>query len=275
MKTEKKNLAFDKLIVSFNKELRLNIDKSNGIINTNYRSDSILQLILNHKLNWEMIEEHPRVLSLIDFYVSTIYYSEENLNLLLNQKEDFPSNYEPIIEDLQLLKEFINSQQKWENRLLDFVNEMGRYNNQNFEWLNKTDSVSVSQKIDYLLNNPYYHNKLQSFILLQLNENVFDMNNVRLVSIRLLKVIEGLQNGSNHQNALEFIKSLRFSTYPKFNCTDSIVPLANVGSFRMHSGIYNRTNDSILLYVTNERGEKTERQLTVMENGFYNYPQYP
>ena len=36
----------------------------------------------------------------------------------------------------------------------------------------------------------------------------------------------------------------------------------------MYSGIYNRTNDSISLYVTNERGEKTERQLTVMENGF-------
>lgn len=259
----KNNLAFEKLIVSFNKELKSNIEKSNLIIRRNYHMDSIIQLISGHKLDRKMIEENPIILHMISFYVSTIYYSEENLNLLLNQKEDFPTKYEPIIEDLQLLKEFIDSQQKWEQRLLDFVNEMDRYNNQNFEWLNKTDSVSISHKIDYLLNNPYYHNNLQSFIILQLDENVFDMNNVRLVSLMILKEIEDLQNAPNHQDAEEFIRSLGFNTLPKFDCNDSIAPLVYKASFRMNLDVYNATQDSVTLQSINENGEKFNTQLRI------------
>jgi len=259
----KNNSAFERLIVSFNKELRSNIEKSNRIINRNYRMDSIIQLISDHKLERKMIEENPRILDMIGFYVSTIYYSEENLNLLLNQKEDFPTKYEYIIEDLQLLKEFIDSQQKWEQRLLDFVNEMDRYNNQNIEWLNKTDSISIDQKFDYLLNNPYYHNNLQSFHILQLDENVFDMNNVRMVSLMILKEIEDLQNGPNRQDADEFIRSLGFNTLPKFGCNFSISPLANKASFRMNVDIYNATKDSVTLQSTDENGEKFRTELKI------------
>ena len=259
----KNNIAFEKLIVSFNKELRSNIENSNLNINRNYRMDSILQLISDQKLDRQMIDENPWLLSMTGFYVSTVYYSEENLNLLLNQKEDFPAKYEPIIEDLQLLKEFIDSQQKWEERLLDYIDEIDRYNNQNFAWLNKTDSVSVSQQLEYLLNDPYYHNSLNSFRNLQLNENVFDMNNVRLVSLMILKAIEDLQNGPNHKDAEEFIRSLGFSTLPKFDCNDSIALLANKASFRMNVDIYNATKDSVTLQSINENGEKFRTELRI------------
>jgi hypothetical protein len=185
---------------------------------------------------------------------------------LLNQKEDLPNRYEVIIKDLQLLKEFIESQKKWENILLDIVMENRKYNDLNISWLNKTDSLSISQSIDYLLHNPFYHNQLQTYVEIQFDENVYDMNNVRLVSLRLLKAIEDLQNGPMHQNGFEFVTSLGFNTSPNFSCNDSIVPLSHKASFRMYIPFYNTTQDTVTFYRLDEKGRKTGNPMKIAEN---------
>ena len=259
----KNNSAFEKLINSFKEEIKLNIANANNIIRINYRSDSTMQQILNPKEDMKVFIADNSLRSWIGFYTTTIRFSDENLNLLLNQKEDFPRKYESLIKDMLLLKELIESQKKWENVVMDLVNDASKYNDLNLPWFTKNDSLSNAQKRAYIFNNPYYHNRLETFAEVQLDENVYDMNNVRLVSLMLLKAIEDLQNATNHQDAEEFIRSLGFNTLPKAECNDSIVPLANKASFRMSMCVYNATKDSVTLQATNENGEKFRTELKI------------
>ena len=123
-------LLREKLINSFKEEININILNVNNNINRNYRADSVMQRILIHKVDEELIED-SRLKFWIGFYTSTIRFSDENLNLLLNQKEDFPNKYESLIKDMILLKELIESQKKWENVVMDLVNDASKYNDRN------------------------------------------------------------------------------------------------------------------------------------------------
>ena len=256
----KNTLAFEKLITSFKKELRSNIAEANQNISRNYRLDSMVQLIVSKEIDSAVLKNNDFRRGFIGFPTTTIRFADENLNLLLNQKEDFNTEYEPLIDDLILLKDFIESQKIWENLVLDRVSANRRSNSDNLEWLNKNDSLSVNQGIDYILSNPIYRNRLLDYSHLQFQENAMDVNWVRLTSIRLLRQIENLEPAKlNTENPGEFIESLGLKPLESYNCRDSIAPLPYKRSFRMASAIYNYSKDSISLAVINEEDEKTDR----------------
>jgi len=173
------------LIKVFQSELESNILMADELIDFGYTFDSINSLLIAKKLTRNTIQEPLR---LIDdhFGTNTSRFNDEHLNELIAIENQLPEKYLSIITKLKELKRMLESQKIWEDAVVDLAKQRKKEFVETLPWFYDSDSLSKEKAKDFLLNDPFYRNKVKQFTDLQLDENIWDATSLRTMSIDLL-----------------------------------------------------------------------------------------
>ena len=90
---KKKQEKYDRQLIKVKKELRSNVFALNSLINHSQRCDSIIYILTNGLLTFDMLEKNKRIVNIIyNHYPVTIEDEEfrilSNIDLDLNKEED-------------------------------------------------------------------------------------------------------------------------------------------------------------------------------------------
>ena len=247
------NNEIERVLTLFEQELETNIKECNSFLRYGYVMDSIQGLFNKELVTPEMLRENPGLMYR-DFGTRTINFLEERLNELISMEKRMPRQYQHIIPQLHVLKTRIESQKYWESEALKLAMSRAKERIDELPWAYKEDSLSVEKAINYVLNNPFYRNKVRHYYNLQLDENVWDASLIRTSSVALLWKIKMIRKKDHEPNVKEFFKDLQLILLLEYDCMDTPYKLKEVG-FRRNLIIYNHTKDSTLINILDSLGQ--------------------
>jgi len=252
--TEQKNRKeYLKTIESLKQDLRQNISLANSAIQDAYLRDSMITLVRNKEVTREMYRRNQTLRNLIErlWFYSPI---EDNLLAAINSENQAPDIYKPAIRDFKTLKAQIvrweNSYTKSTQKIIDYDNSLA----ENYFWYNEDDSVSIESKIDYLLNNQYYGNKVKIFKNGYLNNNVYDISMIRNLSVAILVKLARLENDPE-TNINDLIRQLRLNPYkPEFDTAST--PVNQKINFRVSQLWFNGSDQPVEITTLAQKDEE-------------------
>ncbi len=248
----------NQLISNFEIELIDNINNSNGFLQYGYHLDSINTLFYNGLVTPQMIRKSQWLIRR-NFGTNTIDFLEDRLNELIDVEKQLSSKYKTIIPDLKQLKFRIESQKYWEAQSLQMSLKRTDELINNYSWYGRNDSISFERAIKHAMTDSIYFNKVNAYVNLQLNENVWDATLIRTSSIALLWKIKNIRKESNTPEIRTFLNDLNLEPFREISC-DSLKAKSNEIFFRRNFVLYNNSLDTVRCSFLNDSG-----------NEFYNF----
>jgi len=265
--TEHKNRKeYVKTIEALQQDLRDNIRNANHVIQDAYKRDSMITLVRNREVTREMYRQDQTLRNLIErlYFYSPI---EDNLLAAINFENHAPDVYKPAIRDLKTLKAQIvrweNSYTKSTQRIIDYDNSLA----ENYSWYNEDDPASIEDKIDYLLNERHYENKVKIFKNGYLNNNVYDISMIRNLSVATLVELSRVKGNDRETNVNDLIQQLGLKPYEKVS-DSAVVPANKKINFRISQLWYNASNQAVDIRTINPKDEEL-RGVWTLEPGHY------
>jgi hypothetical protein len=254
----KKINDINNIILDFEIELESNIQRSNNVLKIGYQLDSLARLIWENKITRELIIER------FPFYrLFTQRFINDNLDQLIALEKEMPKHYKPIVGDLKELKRRIESQHNWENMATDIYLQRRKELVDNLPWFLNNDSLAIDKKLDYTLNDPFFKNKVISFIEFQLSENVWDCSLIRTSSIALLYKIKTLKEENVQLNT--YLEDLGLKPFNQLSCNEKEFSRKERVLFRNNSILYNNLDTIANYNIIDENGKRLNQNSLSLE----------
>lgn len=157
--SKKNREKVDKLLFKIQKDIKSDIGQIKSLTKFYAEKDSLIQLVLNDQITRKDYESRGSdPLHLLIFNKEFVRLKKDSYSNLLSLQDVIPSEYDVILEDLQVLYNELFSYVK--NREEQFDNKTSKYDEMLFEkydWYSKQISRRENQKrIDYFLSNDRY-----------------------------------------------------------------------------------------------------------------------
>ncbi len=255
---EKRKLSnsIENLLTVFEKELDVNIKRSNPLIRSGYYIDSLTTRYINNKITRDDLLKNPNMF--LGFSTMTRRYTDDHLDELLDLEKDLPKKYAKIIPELKELKIRIESQRKWEKAAVVLSLERHKELADQLPWLNLSDSLSMEKRINYHLTDPFFKNKILNYNNLNLDENTWDASLIRTSSVALLWTLKNLR-GTENMSIDSFLKKLGMTPFQELECDGYPFEKKESINFRLNYIFYNNTDKTVFYNYLNLEGEILNR----------------
>ena len=254
----KKINDINNIILDFEIELESNIERSHHVLSIGYQLDSLATLIKENKISRQLIIDY------FPFYrIFTQRFINDNLDQLIALEKEMPEHYKPIIGDLKELKRRIESQHNWENMATDIYMQRRKEMVDNLPWFLDNDSIAINKKLDYTLNDPFFKNKVRSFIGFQLTENVWDCSLIRTSSIALLYNIKTLKKENVQLNT--YLEDLGLKPFNQLSCDEKVFSRKERVRFRNNFILCNNLDTIANYNIIDKNGKRLNQNILSLE----------
>jgi hypothetical protein len=160
---KKANIKFNNLLVNVFNDLKVDLAKTQGIIDYYKNRDTLANDIINGKLSVSDYKKNSIRDPIFSNY-RTYQITDMGYNALMQNTEDIPSEHEQLIADLN--QQYIITVEGIESNLMLFASIVEstrmRYS-LNFPWYSQNDSVSNEKRWQHLANDSIYKNEAQLY----------------------------------------------------------------------------------------------------------------
>lgn len=261
----KKTNEINSIIVDFEMELETNIHTSNRMLRIGYGLDSLTSKIKQKQITEELIQSR---FAFPFFNTFLQKFLADNLDELIASERQMSEKYKIIISDLKELKRRIESQHKWENRATDISAERSKEMIDTLPWLFSEDPLKTQKALEHTINDPFFRNKVLSYLGFQLNENVWDASLIRTSSLAILYKIRILKN--ENIELTPFLESFGLTAFNTLNCDDKSSPIIDEVNFRTNFVVYNKLDTAVSYRIVDENGQMKDQPTRVLEPQSFN-----
>ncbi|PRY89859.1 hypothetical protein [Mongoliibacter ruber] len=237
-----------------------------------YTQDSIIALLIDNKLNEESFVRNRTLNDLMSINTQYSWLKDENILTILQKERDFSPKYNALFA---LIKNFKSRLDDLENTV-DELNQLSSWNDkimaESFEWFSGNTKADQTQKIEYILNDSFYKNRLALYRK-EFNSQISHIT--ALVSIRaaIMGEIQRLNNNSPDDWG-SFFESLGLIPMIEIPCnSDQVDGERNFSGLNFYL-IFNNTPQDIVLYRLREYLDVWEEYFIPAES-FEILPQIP
>ena len=243
----------ERIFSLFEAELETNIKQASGFLEYGYRKDSIANLYRKNLISEKQLKENPRM-GLGLFGTRTIDFDHESLDELISLEKEFPEAFSELATELKLLKKRIVSQIYWEEKSLQLANDRVKELVDTKEWMALNTPENLQEMAQFILTDVIIKNKIDNYIRIELNENVWDASLIRNSSIALLWNLK-TKKDTTQKDVRQFLKGLTLEPFIEYDCENKNHQLSDV-NFRRTFTIYNNTKD-IITFNYLDKNQKT------------------
>ena len=254
----KKKNEIEDLITVFKTELSDNIILSDRLVNIGNIKDSILSLYFTKKLTRNDLIANG--LLGLGFNTHTQPFVDENLLSLLSLEKELPANYKHLVPELKELKRLINSQRYWEKKCLEISMNTIQELASTLDWFYESDSISTNKRVDYVLNDPLYRNKLIYYNGYDLTENIWDASLIRTTAISILWELDK----ENYSSIHDFLSQFDLKSFIKYTCVQDRMVFENPELVRINYIMYNATETPIQFYIMDSSGNREYSEIQTL-----------
>lgn len=211
----------EKLISAFENDLLLNIERASGVIDSNYKKDSLYNLVMFDEVTRDMYNNRELLGLTFNFkYAPTI---DHNLATIL-KKDDLGKKYNSLLEKIKYYSAALKSEKKAELDLMKFANDGEDFLYKNFTWAKFANQEDIDSAKDYFLNDPFYANRISQSMTKNIhvyNVRVNIRRNYELGLIYSIKEIKSPQKTEYYRMKFE---GLGMEPFNKIDCNQKDLP---------------------------------------------------
>ena len=225
------------------KDLEYNLQECNLIIAFADQYDSIVDRVLLNPEDSVIIENTSTLLA-----TQTAQFFKESLTVFLEAEEKLPEKYEHLIPELKALSRLFRSQENWERITLEDREDITR--NVMFTdayVLSTLDEKVLRKELQKLVSSNQFRNRvLFSYGSTFLEENAWDVTQIRASSLILLWKLRKVVTGNSDTNVNDYMEQHGLLPFNAMGCDaelDSSSYRDNFRSYRMAFPFYNNSNE--------------------------------
>lgn len=250
-----KQKEINETLSNLEQDLVANYKLANEKLKFYKRADSIIRLTVNNQLTVDDYK-NPSFSGNVILNWNLYTPQTDNLDKFIKSEDLVSKQLTPLVIQSKLLKQ----QETWLNNAWDKFDKTiddiySFYSNQ--EWFGGQDALSITQEIDFKLNNPAYRQKVFLYwVVMQNYAN--NITRYRTENLAVLGKIKQIRNNYNHQEMSAFLDSLGMHQFKVFDCDISINDLSLGRHYRSHELLLNFTENTVYLKATHNKGSRIE-----------------
>ena len=214
----KQRKSIEALLNVFEDELNTNIKSCNRFMEYGYRRDSVFNMYLDNEITKDMLRKNGA--RYLGFNTSMRQFIDDHLNEIIANEKQLPQAYRSLIPDLKELKRRLESRRYWEKAAIEISKERFKEMADTYPWNYKYDSISNEKRINLILNDSLYKNKIIHYHSYQLYENVWDASLIRTTSVAVLWKIMNIRKKDNPPQIDTFLNNLELTPFKKIPCNN-------------------------------------------------------
>lgn len=225
------------------KDLEYNIKESNIIIDFANRYDSIVNHVIANPTDSVLLNSVNTLLA-----TQTAQFFKESLATFLAAEEQLPPKYGVLIPELKALNRLFKSQEKWEAITLEDREDITRnvmFTN-DYNLTTSNESILLDELKRLASSNLFRNRVLFSYGSTFLEENAWDVTQIRASSIILLWKLKALLDGQNTHEINDFLETNGLEAFMSYTCAENIIVRESEESstsYRMSFLFYNATQE--------------------------------
>jgi len=161
-------------------ELQLNIKTCDFLIDWYAGRDSLIQLVKDRKVTYEMYKNNSELISLINYYSGVNLQSISYIKLSQNL-DAIPKEYKNVFKMINELYLFdFPGADKYLDVMASFNERMHERWALNYSWFSEPrDIVNIEERIDFYLNDPRYINDVRLYSMYSKDNYVRTLKRIR------------------------------------------------------------------------------------------------
>ena len=252
LNTEKnKQKEINQLLVDIEKDLLLNYQSTNDVLEFYMVQDSIAKLIAEHKLTKADYDASHK----LSYFVSNWDYlipNEENLKQFVEAEKVVSEELKPIIISAKnILLSSSMLLDTWDNLKSNIGDNYSALSK--FTWNVKYDSLSNAKRLDYMLNDPEYEAMALGYW--GNTQNLYDkITRYRAQTVIMLISIKMHKENYNKEQIINMLDSLSMNPFKEYPCELEPKELPSLKPRRASEIYGNFTKDTVHLKLINNKG---------------------
>jgi hypothetical protein len=256
--TDKKTKAeTDRLVADLEKGLKTNqflLDRFSGRFDA---QDSMMGLLINGELTEENFRRNRILNDLMGNSTQYAWLQDENIITILQKERDFDPTYNQLIKLIKSYKSRLDDLEKTAEEL----NELGNWNEKlmadNFDWYSGTTKEDRDKKVQYILRDPFYKNRLSLFRK-KFKNQISNITSMVAIRAAIMGEIKRLNEGLNNAQLDEFFKTLGMQPFPQLDCSELNREWEDDFSGLIFFLFFNGTDESVTIYRLRENVDAWE-----------------
>lgn len=262
---KKKQRNIDQLIIDIEQDLLANYNAANRVLHFYRAQDSIFKRIANNTLTKEDYDNNNN-LSYLTMSWEHLIPIDKNINQLVESEKIVQSQLKPIIKAAKALQHRqIVLEEIWTN-----LEENIDYNHSvfaSFPWFVKYDSISNSQRMDFMLNDQKYQTLAMGHWAR--SQNFHDkVSRYRAQTIATLITIKKCRNDFNSTDIKNLLQKIGMQPFVEYSCDKDPKQLQSIKNIRASELYGNLSNDTIRISITNNKGQRVLDKMILAPNTF-------
>ena len=186
----KTKLIFEEIV----SELQVNIGTCDYLIGWYAQRDSLIQLVKNKKVTYEMYKSNSDLMTLINYYHG-LQLKNKAFNKLNKDVNDLPQEYGSIFKKINILYLFLFPiAEKKYDVLASFNNRMHERWAISYDWFSEPgDIVNVEERIDFYLNNQDYINDVRLYSMYSRDNYVYMLKQIREKANEIVRELDTIE----------------------------------------------------------------------------------
>ncbi|MCS4436050.1 hypothetical protein [Aquiflexum gelatinilyticum] len=256
--TDKKTKSeTDRLVADLEKGLKTNqflLDRFSGRFDA---QDSMMGLLINGELTEENFRRNRILNDLMGNSTQYAWLQDENIITILQKERDFDPTYNQLIKLIKSYKSRLDDLEKTAEEL----NELGNWNEKlmadNFDWYSGTTKEDRDKKVQYILRDPFYKNRLSLFRK-KFKNQISNITSMVAIRAAIMGEIKRLNEGLNNAQLDEFFKTLGMQPFPQLDCSELNREWEDDFSGLIFFLFFNSTDESVTIYRLRENVDAWE-----------------
>ncbi|MCR9015990.1 hypothetical protein [Aquiflexum gelatinilyticum] len=256
--TDKKTKAeTNRLVADLEKGLKTNqflLDRFSGRFDA---QDSMMGLLINGELTEENFKRNRILNDLMGNSTQYAWLQDENIITILQKERDFDLSYNQLIKLIKSYKSRLDDLEKTAEEL----NELGNWNEKlmadNFDWYSGTTKEDRDKKVQYILRDPFYKNRLSLFRK-KFKNQISNITSMAAIRAAIMGEIKRLNEGLNNAQLDEFFKTLGMQPFPQLDCSELEREWEDDFSGLIFFLFFNGTDESVTIYRLRENVDAWE-----------------
>ncbi len=266
---KKKQRNIDQLIIDIEQDLLANYNSANTVLNFYKIQDSIDKLIASNKLTKEDYDNNQK-LSYLTMSWEYLIPIDKNINQFVESEKIVQPQLKPIIKAAKALqRRQIVLEEIWTN-----LEENIDYNHSvfaSFPWFVKYDSISNTQRMEYMLNNQDYQTLAMAHWAR--SQNFYDkVSRYRAQTVATLITIKKYRSNFNSVEIKNLLQKIGMQPFVPYSCDIDPNQLKSIKTIRASELYGNLTNDTITFSITNNKGQDVFKKLILPPASFKPIP---
>lgn len=256
--TDKKTKAeTDRLVADLEKGLKTNqflLDRFSGRFDA---QDSMMGLLINGELTEENFRRNRILNDLMGNSTQYAWLQDENIITILQKERDFDPTYNQLIKLIKSYKSRLDDLEKTAEELNELSNWNEKLMADNFDWYSGTTKEDRDKKVQYILRDQFYKNRLSLFRK-KFKNQISNITSMVAIRAAIMGEIKRLNEGLNNAQLDEFFKTLGMQPFPQLDCSELNREWEDDFSGLIFFLFFNGTDESVTIYRLRENVDAWE-----------------